>query len=78
MLISGTLGGWAASPSGIAALHSYDTARQIFGETYGFPHSLGGSVLSLPADLGRGGAGGDAEWDGVEAAAREAPPPGVR
>lgn len=35
MLIAALLGGFAASPSGPASLTEYDTARQLFGETYG-------------------------------------------
>ena len=35
MIIAAILGGWSASPSGAAALPQYDTARALFGETYG-------------------------------------------
>ena len=35
MLVSALVGGWMASPSGIAALAEYDKARELFGETYG-------------------------------------------
>ena len=37
MIVSGILGAWAASPSGIAALYTATggTGRHFFGETYG-------------------------------------------
>ena len=35
MLLTGVLGGWSASESGIAQLDKMGSARQIFGETYG-------------------------------------------
>ena len=35
MILSALLGGWSASPTGIAQLDKMGSARQIFGETYG-------------------------------------------
>jgi predicted membrane chloride channel (bestrophin family) len=35
MIIAALLGGWSASPTGIAQLDKMGSARQIFGETYG-------------------------------------------
>ena len=35
MILAGGIGAWAASPAGIAAIEKYDTAREMFGETYG-------------------------------------------
>jgi hypothetical protein len=35
MLWAGAIGGWAASPYGLANHERFDTARALFGETYG-------------------------------------------